>query len=213
MNLMFSWWWGVIAIILFVLYLTIEIPYYIPIIGLVVWFGWAFAATFFVTWVVNSSNEPERQQKNLNPYSAKNKDVFKTPEAPGKQAQAPPPAPVYTGNNWQQSKDDLKKILQLIGVSAVLFEELANRAVDFPTLLDGLCGLSYMNYHPSYQDPIDMESFLSRSKVPTGKAYIINCGVGGCYVGMAPFVSADDFVKKMSEWLGQSNKDYSIKLL
>jgi len=210
LNLIIGYWWGILALILFLIYLWFDIPYYVPLIGIGVWIGSALISTMFVSWVVRSSNEPPPQQKNMNPYSAKTKDILNIPKGPVKAPQ--PAAAVSTGNDPEQSKSDLKKAMLLLGVSGILFDELFDRANDFPKLLDGLCGLAYMNYHPDSKF-IDVEGSLSRSAVRSGKAYIINSGAGGCYVGMAPFINADEFVKKMSDWFFRFNPGYSIKLL
>jgi len=76
LNLFYNYWWGILTLILWTLLLWIRIPLYFPIISLVVWYGVAFASTLLVTWAANASNEPTPVRENLNPYSAKNSDVF-----------------------------------------------------------------------------------------------------------------------------------------
>jgi len=82
-NLFYNYWWGAIALILWVLFIWLRIPIYWPIIGLAIWYGVALISTLLVTWAVKSSNEPTPERKNLNPYSAKNSDILKPTEPPG----------------------------------------------------------------------------------------------------------------------------------
>jgi len=81
-NLLFNYWWGVIAFILLVLYLLLGIPLYISLIATLVWFGVALLSTCMMIWAVSSSNEQTPQRENLNPYSAKNSDVFGASNTP-----------------------------------------------------------------------------------------------------------------------------------
>jgi len=75
-NLLFNYWWGILTLVLWVLFLIFRIPLYWTLIGALVWFGVAFLSTCLVTWAVKNSNEPTPHRENLNPYSAKNSDVF-----------------------------------------------------------------------------------------------------------------------------------------
>ena len=75
-NLLFNFWWGLIAVILFVLYLFIGISFIWSLVGLFVWLGVAFLSTALVIWAVSTSEEKTPERENLNPYSAKNSDVF-----------------------------------------------------------------------------------------------------------------------------------------
>jgi len=75
-NLLFNYWWGIIALILWILHLWLRIPFYWPIIGYVIWFGVALFSTWLVTWANSSSEEKTVERENLNPYSAKNSDIF-----------------------------------------------------------------------------------------------------------------------------------------
>jgi len=81
-NLLFNYWLGVIAFILWALFLLIRIPFYYSLVATLVWFGVALLSTCMVIWAVNSSNEEPVQRENLNPYSAKNSDVFGQVGAP-----------------------------------------------------------------------------------------------------------------------------------
>jgi len=76
LNLLFNFWWGTIAVILFVLRIWIPFSIIIPFIALFIWIGIALTGTVIIFLAVNVSNEPEPQRENLNPYSAKNSDVF-----------------------------------------------------------------------------------------------------------------------------------------
>ena len=76
LNLLFNFWWGTIAFILFVLRIWIPFSIFIPFAALFIWVGIALAGTVIIFLAVNVSSEPEPQRENLNPYSAKNSDVF-----------------------------------------------------------------------------------------------------------------------------------------
>jgi len=75
-NLLFNFWWGVIAVILLILYFVLSIPIFWSIIGLCIWIGVAFLSTALVVWAVSTAEEKTPHRENLNPYSAKNSDVF-----------------------------------------------------------------------------------------------------------------------------------------
>ena len=81
-NLLFNYWLGIIAFVLWVLYLLLSIPLYLSIIATLVWFCVALLSTCMVIWAVNSSNEEPAQRENLNPYSAKNSDIFRQGDPP-----------------------------------------------------------------------------------------------------------------------------------
>jgi len=88
-NLLFNFWWGILAFILWILYLLLGIPLYWTLIATLVWFGVALFSTWFVTWAVNNGNEPTPHRENLNPYSAKNSEVFKDVNIPDKTLDTP----------------------------------------------------------------------------------------------------------------------------
>ena len=75
-NLLFNFWWGTIAVILFILYLWLRIPLFWSLIGLFIWFSVAFISTALVVWAANIPKDKTPPRENLNPYSAKNSDVF-----------------------------------------------------------------------------------------------------------------------------------------
>jgi len=75
-NLLFNFWWGLIATILLVLHFFLGIPLFLSFIGLFIWIGVAFLSTALVVWAVSTAEENTPQRENLNPYSTKNSDVF-----------------------------------------------------------------------------------------------------------------------------------------
>jgi len=88
-NLLYNFWWGAIALILWILFFLLRIPIYLPIIGLAIWYGVALVSTLLVAWAADSSNEPTPWRKNQNPYSAKNSEVF-GPARPPEETKGPP---------------------------------------------------------------------------------------------------------------------------
>jgi len=78
LNLLFNYWLGVIAFILFVLHFWLRIPLFLSFMVSLIWVGTAFVGTALIYWASKSGNEPTPERKNLNPYSAKNSDVFET---------------------------------------------------------------------------------------------------------------------------------------
>jgi len=76
LNLLFNFWWGAAAFILFILYLLLGVPLFLTFIGLFIWFFIAFLSTALVVWAVSVPQDTTPPRKNLNPYSAKNSDVF-----------------------------------------------------------------------------------------------------------------------------------------
>ena len=80
-NLLFNFWWGLIATILFVLHFFLNIPLFLAFIGLFIWLGVAFLSTALVVWAVSTAQDDTPQRENLNPYSAKNSDVFPPAQA------------------------------------------------------------------------------------------------------------------------------------
>ena len=83
-NLLFNFWWGAIAVILFALFLFLSIPLFWSLIALFIWFGIAFLSTALVVWAVSTNEAPTPERENLNPYSAKNSDVFGKQDEPDK---------------------------------------------------------------------------------------------------------------------------------
>jgi len=81
-NLLFNFWWGLIAVILLILYFVLSIPLCWSLIGLFIWLGVAFLSTALVVWAVSTAEEKTPYRENLNPYSAKNSDVFPTVNVP-----------------------------------------------------------------------------------------------------------------------------------
>jgi len=75
-NLLFNFWWGTIAVILFALYLFLGIPLFWSLIALFIWLCVAFISTALVVWATSSPDDNTPARENLNPYSAKNSDVL-----------------------------------------------------------------------------------------------------------------------------------------
>ena len=75
-NLLFNFWWGIIAVVLFILSIWLGISIFWSLIGLFIWFGVAFLSTALVIWAVSTGDEKTPHRENLNPYSAKNSDLF-----------------------------------------------------------------------------------------------------------------------------------------
>ena len=105
-NLLYNYWWGAIALILWVLFIWLRIPIYLPIIGLAIWYGVAFISTLLVSWAVDASNAPTPMRENLNPYSAKNSDVFKDVfDSAGTPDETPDPPPAIAIESTQEDCD------------------------------------------------------------------------------------------------------------
>jgi len=79
-NLLFNFWWGLIAVILLALHFILSIPVFWSLIGFLIWIGVAFISTALIVWAVSTAEEKTPQRENLNPYSAKNSDIFPTAE-------------------------------------------------------------------------------------------------------------------------------------
>ena len=75
-NLLFNFWWGIIAVVLFILSFWLGISIIWSLIGLFVWLGVAFLSTALVIFAVSTGDEKTPHRENLNPYSAKNSDIF-----------------------------------------------------------------------------------------------------------------------------------------
>ena len=103
----------------------------------------ALVSTLLVSWAANSSNDPTPQRKNLNPYSAKNSDLFGSFKTPVKVPVAvagiiPAAVPdiaedtkhiIAVRNSWLRSTSYLRVAMFLINLQSRLFDELANRSV------------------------------------------------------------------------------------
>jgi len=83
-NLVFNFWWGLLALALWVLHMWLKIPLIWSLVGLFVWLVIAFVGTLLVMviWAAGSSADPAPPRKNLNPYSAKNSDFFEKHNIP-----------------------------------------------------------------------------------------------------------------------------------
>ena len=77
-NMLFNFWWGLIAVILLILHFWLQVPLFLSLIGLFVWLGVAFINSALVIWAVSITEEETPHRENLNPYSATNSDVFKS---------------------------------------------------------------------------------------------------------------------------------------
>jgi len=82
LNLLFNFWWGLIAVILLILHFVLSIPLFLSFIGFFIWIGIAFLSTALVVWAVSTADEKTPHRENLNPYSAKNSDVFPSVTVP-----------------------------------------------------------------------------------------------------------------------------------
>ena len=82
-NLLFNYWLGLIALVLLILHFWLKIPLFLTFIGLLAWVGVALITSVMVLWAAKTSDEETPYRENLNPYSAKNSDVFGVKRAPG----------------------------------------------------------------------------------------------------------------------------------
>ena len=78
LNLLFNFWWGAIATLLLIFSFVFRISIIWSFIGYFVWISVAFLGTALILWATGVGNEPTPVRPNLNPYSAKNSDVFPT---------------------------------------------------------------------------------------------------------------------------------------
>ena len=141
LNLLFNYWWGAIALILFGLYLWLKVPLYLSLIALLIWYGVAFVSTWLVVLAAGSPARSATQLENRNPYSAKNPDYSgKNKENPtsgrsfdasavGLSVNANPVSAqtaiktakpsVDAGKHWLKSANDLRQAMLLIGISGI----------------------------------------------------------------------------------------------
>jgi len=76
LNLLFNFWWGLIAVVLLILFFVLGISIFWSILGFFIWFGIAFLSTALVVWAVSTAEDTTPQRENLNPYSAKTSDIL-----------------------------------------------------------------------------------------------------------------------------------------
>jgi len=76
LNLLFNFWWGAIATILLILSFVFKFSIIWSLIGYFIWISVAFLGTALIIWATSAAEEKTPFRENLNPYSAKNSDVF-----------------------------------------------------------------------------------------------------------------------------------------
>lgn len=75
-NMAIHFWWGLAAILMVILHLWKDIPWFFTWIACVVWGCHALIMTALAYWANRSSQKRSPARANKNPYSTKNEDVF-----------------------------------------------------------------------------------------------------------------------------------------
>ncbi len=75
-NFLFNAQWGVIAFILWALHVWLNVPGFLWVCALAIWFIWPLFVTLGLNLVLMGSSAPQKKAENKNPYSKKNAELM-----------------------------------------------------------------------------------------------------------------------------------------
>lgn len=77
LSLLFHWYWSIPGWILLILHFVVGISIWWSVGAFLLWIIGVRVFVRVIGWLTYMGNKPEDENKNKNPYSKKNKDIYK----------------------------------------------------------------------------------------------------------------------------------------